>query len=92
MIGRPAIYTIVSRVIEVRSKRYPQWVAWAGTGLDELPDDKAAIAMFLDQLRTRHNPANMQFRLVYRTEFVVDQVMAEERPDGSLLGIEEYRQ
>jgi hypothetical protein len=89
MIGQPVIYTVVNRVIEVRSTLYPQWVTWAGTGLVELADDEAALRMFLDQLRTRHDPARMQFRLVHRTAFIVDQVMAEERPDGSLLGIEE---
>ena len=91
MIARPATYTVVSYVIEVRSTLYPQWVTWAGTGEAGPPDDEAAIRLFLDTLRTRHDPARMQFRLVHRTAFIVDHVMAEERGDGSLAGIEEYQ-
>ena len=75
-------YTVTDMVIQFRVRGGP-WGTWAGTGgLGD--DEQEGQTAFLQTLRTRHDPAKMQFRLVRRTAVVVDEVLAVEREDGVL--------
>jgi hypothetical protein len=71
-------------VIEVRSGQYPAWVTWSGHYPEAIRDDEGAIKAFLDNLRTRHDPARLQFRLVRRAAVIIDGVLAEQSEDGTL--------
>jgi hypothetical protein len=75
-------YTVTDMVIQFRVRGGP-WGTWSGiAGLGD--DEPGGQTAFLQILRTRHDPAKMQFRLVRRTAVIVDEVLAVEREDGTL--------
>lgn len=77
----PLSYTVTNMVVEAR-RTGGQWLTWAGVDPANLPGEDEGIEAILLTLRTRHNPARMQFRLVRRTAVITDEILAEEHSDG----------